>query len=58
MRSLPSLRFACLQVNTLMMAGQWWRLLTPAFLHGNLMHLAVNCYSLNNLGPPVEGAAG
>lgn len=46
------------KVNALVVAGQWWRLLTPAFLHGNLMHLAVNCYSLNNLGPPVEGAAG
>lgn len=46
------------QVNSLIVAGQWWRLLTPALLHGNLMHLAVNSYSLNNLGPSVESTAG
>lgn len=46
------------QINALILAGQWWRLLTPAFLHGNIMHLVVNSYSLNNLGPMVEGTAG
>jgi membrane associated rhomboid family serine protease len=46
------------QANPLVAAGQWWRLLTPAFLHANLAHLAVNSYSLNNLGPPVEAATG
>lgn len=46
------------QINSLILAGQWWRLLTPAFLHGNLMHLVVNSYSLNNLGPTVERTAG
>lgn len=46
------------QINALIVAGQWWRLLTPAFLHGNLMHLVVNSYSLNNLGPTVERTAG
>ena len=47
-----------LQVNALILAGQYWRLLTPAFLHGSITHLAVNCFSLNNLGPTVEATAG
>ena len=46
------------QVNALILAGQYWRLLTPAFLHGSITHLAVNCFSLNNLGPTVEATAG
>jgi hypothetical protein len=49
---------APLQVNALILAGQYWRLLTPAFLHGSITHLAVNCFSLNNLGPTVEATAG
>ena len=40
------------------MAGQYWRLLTPAFLHGSLIHLAVNSSSLNSLGPLLEARAG
>jgi len=24
--------------------GQWWRLLTSVFLHGGILHLAMNCY--------------
>ena len=45
-------------MNALILAGQYWRLLTPAFLHGSITHLAVNCFSLNNLGPTVEATAG
>lgn len=33
---------------------QWWRLITPMFLHVNLLHLMVNMYSLWILGPYVE----
>lgn len=51
----PALR---LQHNALIAAGQWWRLLTPAFLHADFIHLAVNSASLNNLGPLVESTAG
>ena len=38
--------------------GQIWRLMTPALLHGNLLHLLVNCYTLNHLGPGTEALFG
>lgn len=40
--------------NPLIMEGQYWRLITPIFLHGGLLHLAVNSYSLYAVGPTVE----
>jgi len=33
---------------------QWWRFVTPMFLHTGVIHLAVNMYSLWMLGPYVE----
>lgn len=33
---------------------QWWRFVTPIFLHVNLLHLMVNMYSLWIVGPYVE----
>ena len=45
-------------MNSLIAGGQLWRLLTPALLHGGLMHLFVNCYSLNDLGPAAERLLG
>jgi len=35
-------------------AGQPWRLITAMFLHAGVLHLAVNSYSLHNLGNVVE----
>jgi membrane associated rhomboid family serine protease len=35
-------------------AGEWWRLLTAGFLHGGIVHLAVNLYGLWAIGPLVE----
>jgi rhomboid protease GluP len=35
-------------------AGEWWRLMTAGFLHGGLMHIAMNLYVLYDLGPQVE----
>ena len=46
------------KVNELIVAGQYWRLITPAFFHGNLMHLIVNSYSLYNIAPALEGLCG
>ncbi len=39
-------------------AGQYWRLLTPAFLHGGIVHLLVNSYSLFVLGSLTEPVLG
>ena len=38
--------------------GEWWRLLTSAFLHGGLLHLALNSFALMQLGPAVERSLG
>ena len=46
------------KVNPLIAGGQYWRLVSPALVHGNLMHLAVNCYSLWNIAPALEGLTG
>ena len=34
--------------------GEWWRLITSAFLHGNLLHLGMNMLVLWFIGPPLE----
>ncbi len=38
--------------------GQWWRILTGAFLHGGLIHIGVNMVSLWFLGRFIEYALG
>jgi membrane associated rhomboid family serine protease len=38
--------------------GQWWRLLTAAFLHGSIIHLGFNMFVLWFIGAPVEQAIG
>lgn len=38
--------------------GAWWQILTSAFSHLELMHLAMNMISLWFLGPPLEAALG
>ncbi|HXG12304.1 MAG TPA: rhomboid family intramembrane serine protease [Gemmataceae bacterium] len=37
-----------------LVAGQWWRLLTYAFVHGGLIHLGMNMSGLYLLGPILE----
>ena len=39
-------------------SGEYWRLLTSGFLHGNLVHLATNMLSLYWLGIPLERILG
>lgn len=34
--------------------GQYWRLITVAFVHGGFFHLGFNLYALHVLGTPVE----
>ena len=55
---LPKFRLDVLQSNAAIASGQWWRLFTPAFLHGDLVHLALNNFSLHNLGPILETVSG
>lgn len=38
------------KINEFIVAGEYWRLLTSAFLHANLAHIAFNMYGLYNLG--------
>jgi membrane associated rhomboid family serine protease len=38
--------------------GEWWRLLTAAFLHANLFHLGMNMLMLWWIGAPLEEAMG
>jgi membrane associated rhomboid family serine protease len=40
--------------NVLIQQGQWWRLITPIFLHGGWLHLLVNGFSLFSLGGSME----
>ncbi|KAL3382399.1 hypothetical protein AABB24_002108, partial [Solanum stoloniferum] len=46
------------KINSLIDKGQLWRLITSSFLHTNIVHLMVNCYSLNSVGPGVEKVSG
>jgi membrane associated rhomboid family serine protease len=38
--------------------GQWWRLLTAAFLHANIIHLGMNMLGLWWFGGPLEATIG
>ena len=42
----------------LLQAGEIWRLVTHIFLHGSLMHILVNMYSLHILGSQIETLMG
>jgi rhomboid protease GluP len=43
-----------LKVNELIIQGQLWRLFTPMFLHGSILHIALNMYALLAFGPQLE----
>ena len=38
----------------ILIAGQWWRLVTAMFLHAGLLHIGMNMWCLVDLGPEVE----
>ncbi len=42
------------KVNQLIYDGEWWRFITPVFLHIGFIHLAMNSLSLYYLGTVVE----
>ncbi len=43
-----------MKVNDLILSGQLWRLFTPMFLHGSILHLGFNMYALYIFGPGLE----
>jgi rhomboid protease GluP len=43
-----------MKVNELIMRGELWRLFTPMFLHGSILHIGFNMYALYILGPGME----
>jgi len=46
------------QVNSLIVGGDYWRLLTAIFLHAGLMHLAFNGWALYSVGRDMESLLG
>jgi rhomboid protease GluP len=43
-----------IKYNTLIDAGQYWRLLTPMLLHGSFLHIGFNMYAVYLLGRLLE----
>lgn len=42
------------KVNSLIKSGEYYRLITSMFLHGGIIHLALNMYALYAIGPLIE----
>jgi rhomboid protease GluP len=43
-----------MKINDAIANGQYWRFITPVFLHGSIIHIAFNMYALYALGPGLE----
>jgi rhomboid protease GluP len=46
------------KANELILAGQWWRLITAGFLHGGILHILMNSWIIFDLGATVEEVYG
>ena len=42
------------KINQFILQGEFWRFLTPAFLHGSIIHLSFNMYAIYSIGPSLE----
>ncbi len=42
------------KINQFILEGEIWRFLTPAFLHGSIVHLGFNMYAIYSIGPSLE----
>ncbi|KAL9255830.1 RHOMBOID-like protein [Drosera capensis] len=54
--SLPAMFGA--KINHLILVGEWWRLVTPMFLHSGLLHVSLGCWALLSFAPQVSKAYG
>lgn len=50
--------FFGMKINEAILAGQFWRLITPVLLHGSLMHIGFNMYALFVIGAGMESRMG
>ncbi|XP_065854237.1 RHOMBOID-like protein 9, chloroplastic [Euphorbia lathyris] len=41
------------KINDLILVGEWWRLVTPMFLHSGVFHVGLGCWSLMTFGTQV-----
>ncbi|XP_057462515.1 RHOMBOID-like protein 9, chloroplastic isoform X2 [Actinidia eriantha] len=41
------------KINHLILLGEWWRLVTPMFLHSGIFHISLGCWVLFTFGPRV-----
>lgn len=55
---LPTLSFDLAQINPAVSAGQWWRVITGAFVHAGMLHIFFNMYALWIFGPQIERQVG
>ncbi|MSV78835.1 MAG: rhomboid family intramembrane serine protease [Actinobacteria bacterium] len=55
---IPGYESALLLAKDPVINGEYYRILTVALLHGGLLHLGFNLYSLHLLGTPVEAFFG
>eukprot|EP00884_Botryococcus_braunii_P019248 jgi/Botrbrau1/6006/Bobra.104_1s0034.2 len=49
---------ALAKINSLVVQGEWYRMLTSMFLHAGLLHLGLNSLALAQLGPEAEALLG
>ncbi|KAJ1462538.1 hypothetical protein M885DRAFT_505453 [Pelagophyceae sp. CCMP2097] len=56
--AFPRLTLLGAKQTSAVVAGEWWRLVTPVLLHSSVPHLLTNLYSLRNIGPQLEAAYG
>jgi membrane associated rhomboid family serine protease len=47
-----------LKANDYILQGELWRLITPVLLHGSIVHILFNMYSLYAIGPGMESNYG
>lgn len=46
------------QRESILLVGEWWRLVTANYLHGGILHIFFNSMALATLGPLIEEAFG